>query len=77
MREVVEQREDDAEGFLHAEEAVKGPFAMELVDRGHVRRITGETCRGDDVLTCVVAFGGAVPEEHAAVEGCIRFSSVF
>lgn len=33
VREVVEQGEEDGEGLLHAEEAVEGPFAVELQDR--------------------------------------------
>ena len=28
--EVVEEGEDDGEGLLHAQEAVEGPFAVEL-----------------------------------------------
>jgi hypothetical protein len=63
--EVVEEREDDAEGLLHAHEAVEGPFAVELVHG------LGRGAReGDDVLTRVVAFGGAGPEEETAVESC-------
>ena len=30
MGEEVEEGEDDTEGFLHAEESVKGPFPVEL-----------------------------------------------
>lgn len=70
VREIVEQRENDAEGLLHAEEAVEGPFAVELEDGLHVRRVAGEAGVGYDVLACVVAFGGTVPEKHAPVEGC-------
>jgi len=32
VREEVEEGEEDGEGFLHAEEAVKGPFSVELDD---------------------------------------------
>lgn len=71
MREVVEEREDDAKGLLHAHEAVKGPFAVELVD---VRGSEGEGMVGDNVLTCVVAFRGAGPEEKAAVESYLSVS---
>jgi hypothetical protein len=69
VREVVEQREDDAEGLLHAHEAVEGPFAVELVHGLHIGRVAGEALRGYDVLACVVAFGGTVPKEQAAVQG--------
>lgn len=67
MREVVEEAEDNREGFLHAHEAVEGPFAVELVDGARVQG-SGEEGVRDDVLTGVVAFGGACPEEEAAVE---------
>lgn len=69
--EVVEEGEEDGEGLLHAEEAVEGPFAVELDDGGgaRVRRVVGEAGVGYDVLAGVVAFGGAVPEEEGAVEG--------
>jgi len=50
---------------LHAEEAVKGPFAVKLDDGLEVGRVTGEAMRGDDVLAGVTTFGGAVPEEEA------------
>jgi hypothetical protein len=60
--EVVEQREYDAEGLLHAHESVEGPFAVKLVDglRGWARG-------GYDVLARVIAFGRTVPEEETAV----------
>jgi len=70
VREVVEEGEDDAKWLLHAHEAVEGPFAVELVDGLHVGRVAREALGGYDVLTRVVAFGGTVPEEQAAVEGC-------
>lgn len=66
--EIVEKGEDDAEGLLNAHEAVEGPLAVELVYGLHVRRVAGEALRGHDVLTGVVAFGGTIPEEEAAVE---------
>lgn len=56
VREEVEERKDDAEGLLHAEEAVEGPLAVELVDWVHVGRFAGEALVGDDVLAGVVAF---------------------
>lgn len=39
VREVIKEGEEDAEGFLHAEETVEGPFAVELVDGLHVGRV--------------------------------------
>lgn len=33
MRQKVEERKQDGEGFLHAQEAVEGPFPMKLNDR--------------------------------------------
>jgi hypothetical protein len=69
VREVVEQREDDAKGLLKAHEPVKGPFAVELVYGLHVRRVACKALRSYDVLAGVVAFGGTIPEEEAAVEG--------
>ena len=41
MGEVVEEAEEHAEGLLHAEEAVEGPFAVELVDGLEVRWVAG------------------------------------
>lgn len=56
--EEVEKGEEDGEWLLHAQEAVEGPFAMELDDRfGGCYALVG-----DDVLTCVVAFLFAGPE---------------
>lgn len=42
---------------------------MELVHGLHIWRIAGEAFRGHDVLAGIIAFGGTVPEEEAAVEG--------
>lgn len=61
--------EEDGDGLLHAEEAGKGPFAVEL-DDGLVH---GDAGRGDYALAGVVAFGGAIPEEEAVVEGFLFF----
>jgi hypothetical protein len=41
---------------LHTHEAVKRPFAVELVDGLHIRRIAGEALGGYDVLASVIAF---------------------
>lgn len=58
--------EEDGEGLLHAENARKGPFAVELDDG-----LAGsDALGGDDALAGVVALGGAVPEKEAAVQGC-------
>jgi len=46
---------------------VEGPLAVELDDG--LGRGLGEAVVGEDVLAGVVAFGGAGPEEEAAVEG--------
>jgi len=52
VREEVEEGEEDGEGFLHAEEAVEGPFAVELDN--WLRR--SDALVGDYVLAGVVAF---------------------
>ncbi|KFY84334.1 hypothetical protein V500_09395 [Pseudogymnoascus sp. VKM F-4518 (FW-2643)] len=67
---IVEEGEDDGEGLLHAEDAVEGPFAVELDDgEGRVRR---DAHVGDYVLAGVVAFGGAGPEEQPVEESWSR-----
>lgn len=66
--EEVEERKDDGKGFLHAEEAVKGPFAMELEDGFAVWWVAGEALVGDDVLAGIVAFRRTVPEEEAVLQ---------
>lgn len=68
MDHEVAKGEEHAEGFLDSEEALEGPFSVEL--DGGERRGGREPLRGDDVLAGVVAFGGAGPEEEAVVEGC-------
>ena len=68
VREVVEQREDDGEGLLHAHEAVEGPFAVELVYWLHVRRVALQPPVRYDVLACIIALGRAVPQQDAPVE---------
>jgi len=69
VREEVEEGEEDGGGLLHAEEAVEGPFAVELQDRGEVGRVAAEPGGGGYVLARVVAFARAGPEEQAVVEG--------
>lgn len=70
VRKVVEEGEDDAEWLLHAHEAVERPFSVELVDGLHVWRVAGEALGSYNVLACVIAFRGTVPEKESAVEGC-------
>lgn len=70
MGEIVEEGEEDGEGFLHAHVAIEGPFPVELKDGRSVRGIAGEAGVGDDVLAVVVAFGGTGPKEEAALESC-------
>lgn len=65
VRPEIANGEEHGEGLLHAEEAVEGPFAVELDDV----EAGGDAGGGDDVLAGVVAFGGTVPEEEAAGEG--------
>lgn len=60
VREEIEEREEDAEGLLHAQKAIEGPFAVELDDFFDC----SDTDVGYDVLTSVVAFSGTVPEEE-------------
>lgn len=61
----VEGGEEDGEGLLDAEQAGEGPLAVELDDR----LVGGAASFGDDCLAGVVAFGGTIPEEEAAVKG--------
>lgn len=67
---VVEEREDDGEGFLHAKDAVEGPFTVKLDDgEGRVLR---DAHVGDYVLAGIVAFGGAGPEEQTMEQSWSR-----
>lgn len=70
--EEVEEREEDAGWLLYAGEAVERPFAVELEDRLKIWWVAGKARMRGDVLTCVIALGGAVPEEETVVEGCRR-----
>lgn len=63
VRPQVTEREEHAKRLLHAQEAVKGPLAVEL----HHALPCGDAPIRDDVLACVVAFARAVPEEEASV----------
>lgn len=68
MREEVARREEHARRLLDAKHTHERPFPVELDYRP--RGFGGEPSVGDDMLACVVAFGGARPEEESAVEGC-------
>jgi hypothetical protein len=65
VSEEVEEREEDGERLLHAEEAVERPFPVELDDSYTSR----DALVGDYVLAGVVAFCWAVPEKEAMEEG--------
>jgi hypothetical protein len=54
---------------LHTEEAVKGPFAVELEDGFAVGGLTSLTLVSDYVLADIVAFCWTVPEKETALEG--------
>lgn len=60
--------EEDGDGLLHAEDAGEGPFPVEL-DDGLVGSDAGG---GDYTLAGVIAFGRAVPQEEAVVEGFLK-----
>lgn len=62
MRKEIHEGEDDGEWLLHAHEAVKRPFAVELEDGFSVWRIACQARVGYYMLTGVVAFRWAVPE---------------
>lgn len=68
MGKIVKEAEDDGERLLHAEEAVKGPFSVELEDRLTVGGFTSLTLVRNYVLADVVAFCWTVPEKEAALE---------
>ena len=72
MREEVQQGEQDGKGFLEAEEAVEGPFAVELLDWVDVSGVAGEAVGGYDVLAGIVAGLRASPEEEVMQECCAR-----
>jgi hypothetical protein len=69
----VEEREEDGEGLLHAEEAVEGPFPVEL----DYFYISCDALVGDYVLAGVVAFCWAVPEKEAVEEGWSALDGVW
>lgn len=69
MREEVEEREQDGERFLDAQESVEGPLAVILHHGLQHRRISRDPPVRDDVLAHMVAIGGAGPEEESEMEG--------
>jgi len=75
VRVEVEDREEDREGLLDAEEATERPFTVELLDG----EALGDPGDGEAALACVVAFGAAVPEEHLEVygDGSLRIQAIF
>lgn len=72
MGEVIEEREDDAEGFLHSHEAVERPFAVKLADCWPNWGIRGNAAVGYNVLACVVTFCWTVPKEDKAMDSLKR-----
>ncbi|OLL23664.1 hypothetical protein NEOLI_004275 [Neolecta irregularis DAH-3] len=64
VHEAVSQREQDGEGLLDAHDAVEGPFAVELLERG----APGDELAGDGVLARIVALCGTRPEQQAQMQ---------
>lgn len=64
MCEEVEEGEEDGEGLLHAQDAVEGPFAVELYDGLGL----SDSVVGDYVLAGIVAFRWTVPKEKLMEE---------
>lgn len=62
MSQKVEKRKEHREWLLHAEEAVEGPFAMELKYWMQHWGFSRNPAVGDDVLADMVAIRGAGPE---------------
>ena len=67
VRKIIEQGEEDGERFLDAEEAVEGPFAVELVDRIEIGMVPRQSRVCYDVLAGIVAFSWASPEEETTM----------
>lgn len=57
VRPEIAQRKEDTKGFLHAEKAIERPFPVEL----HDRKTLGHALTRNYMLTCIVAFAGAIP----------------
>lgn len=68
MSEEVEEREEDGERFLHAQKSVEGPFSMKLDYRFHHWGVSRFSLVRNDMLTGIVTFLGAVPEEESQVK---------
>jgi hypothetical protein len=62
--EEVEKGKEYGERFLHSQKAVERPFPVEL----DYFLVCCDASIGDDVLTSIIAFGWAVPEEKAMKE---------
>jgi hypothetical protein len=58
MRPEIAEREEDTKGLLHAEEAIEGPFPVELFDR----EARGHALTSYNMLAGIIAFAGASPE---------------
>lgn len=71
VRPEVQEGEKDREGLLNAEDSNEWPFAVVLYDRIRDGRVKSKSLVRDDVLTGVVAFRPAVPEEKAEMESCL------
>jgi len=56
MGEEIEQREENTEGFLHAQKPIEGPFSVELEDGFAVGWIASEALVSYYVLAGVIAF---------------------
>ncbi len=69
MCKEIEEGEEDGEGLLNSKKAVERPFAMILDDRIKHWWVAREAPIGDDILTCMIAFGRACPKEEPEVEG--------
>lgn len=70
VRQEVEEAEENGGRLLHAQEAVEGPFAMELEDRFDVRRFAREAPVGHDMLAGIVALCWTGPEQETVFKRC-------
>ena len=61
----VPEGKEDREWFLHAQNTLEWPLAMEL---DHILAF-GHTFGRDEVLARIIAFGGTGPKEQPTVEG--------
>jgi hypothetical protein len=68
MSEPIQKREQNREGFLDAQKAIKRPFAMELHHRLDHGRISRHALVGDDMLTGIIALGRTIPEQQPKIQ---------